>query len=69
MAITRIPEKLKLNKFEMVALPHARKVVNTFGYASSPANLYSGDENSSKPMNKIQQIHEGLKDFNNSKND
>lgn len=69
MAITKIPEKLKLNKFELCLVPHARKLVNTFGYASSPANLYSGDDNTSRPMDKIHQIQQGLKDYENSKNE
>ena len=67
MAITKIPEKLKLNKFEMSIVPHARKLVNTFGYASSPANLYSGDENASTPMDKVHAIQQGMHDFENSK--
>lgn len=67
--ITRIPEKLKLNKFELAVLPHARKLVNTYGYASSPANLYSGDENNSKPLDKVHQIQQGMRDFENSKTD
>lgn len=67
MAITKIPEKLKLNKFELSVIPHARKLVNTFGYAASPASQYSGDDNASKPMNKVQQLQQGAKDFENSK--
>lgn len=71
MAITRIPDGLKLNRFELAVLPHARKVVNTFGYASSPANLYSGEFVSPSAMDKVHVIKAGLdsltEDCNNSK--
>lgn len=69
MAFTNIPEKLKLNKFQMSIIPHARKLVGTFGYASSPSNLYSGDSNESRAMDKVHVLQRGMKDYVNSKTD
>ena len=61
MAITKIPKELKLNKFELAVVPHARKLVGTYGYASSPASQYSGEETSLRPMSKVAQIVAGQK--------
>lgn len=61
MAITRIPEGLKLNKFEMAVIPSARKLVGTFGYAASPSSQYSGDETSQNPMTKLEQLQYGYR--------
>lgn len=69
MAITKIPEGLKLNKFEMAVLPHARKLVSTFGYASSPNNQYSGDEALPHQTDKVHTIQQGANDALNSVNE
>lgn len=69
MAITKVPEGLKLNKFTMAVIPHARKLVNTFGYASSPASQYTGDERAPGNLDKVHQIQQGLRDFENSNNE
>jgi len=62
MAITRIPEGLKLNKFEMSVIPHARKLVGIYGYAASPANQYSGDDSApTHVMSKVESIKQGEK--------
>lgn len=65
MAITYIPDDLKLNKFEMCSLPHSRKLVSIYGFASSPSHLYSGDDNSSRPLSKIGSIEKGMREIEN----
>lgn len=63
MAIIKIPNGLKLNRFEYSVTPHPRKLVTTFGYASSPASQYSGDENASRQLDKVHQIQEGARQY------
>lgn len=41
--VTNVPEKLKLNKFKLVAIPKNRDYFARFGFAKSPASSYSGD--------------------------
>lgn len=39
-----IPEKMKLNKFQLVKLPRCREMFARFGQVNSPEGSYSGEE-------------------------
>lgn len=45
-------EKMKVNSFRQVAIPRNAEYFARYGYAVSPASLYTGDEPAPKPMNK-----------------
>lgn len=57
--ITMIPEKLKLNKFQHVAIPKNRDYFSRYGFVSSPASQYSGDDINKMSSNKIDDMVEG----------
>lgn len=59
MAITKIPEELKLNKFEYAVIPHARDLVGLHGYAVTPANQYTGEETALMPTDKVHELQRG----------
>lgn len=51
-----IPEKLKLNKFELVRIPRAKEYISRFGLNPSPASSYSGDDVISNGSNKVENL-------------
>lgn len=61
MAITKIKEELKLNKFEFTRPIHVRNLVGRTGFASMPSGAYTGDERSIMPQSKLEQLTYGYK--------
>lgn len=57
--VTNVPEKLKLNKFKLVAIPKNRDYFARFGFAKSPASSYSGDLPASFNEDKIGSLVRG----------
>lgn len=47
------PEKLKLNKHQVVSIPKGREVFGRIGSVSAPQNLYTGDEVAPDELNKV----------------
>lgn len=45
-------EKMKVNSFRQVAIPRNAEYFARYGYAVSPASLYTGDVPAPVPMNK-----------------
>lgn len=53
-----IPEKMKLNKFQLVNIPSNRDYLKRFGLSSGvgPQSSYSGDEAIHHSMNKLDSL-------------
>lgn len=51
-----VPEKLKLNRFRVVAVPSNREYFASFGGKLMDNNSYTGDKFAPTPMNKVESI-------------
>lgn len=53
MAITKIPEGLKVNKFKMTLIPSNSQLYRTYGpHACGPSD-YTGDDKAPRAMDKV----------------
>lgn len=58
-----IPE-LKLNKFQLVAIPKAKVLYARIGRVGLPAsNAYTGDESAQYVLRKTDQIRDGIEQY------
>lgn len=49
-------EKMKINKFRIVAIPKPIEYMQRFGSAEMPSSSYSGDEYAPLPKNKVDML-------------
>ena len=49
-------EKMKVNKFRVVAIPRPIEYMSRFGTADMPSSSYSGDEYVPLPRNKVDML-------------
>lgn len=49
-------EKMKINKFRVVAIPRPIEYMQRFGSADVPSSSYSGDEYAPLPKNKVDML-------------
>lgn len=49
-------EKMKINKFRVVAIPKPIEFMQRFGSADMPSSSYSGDEFAPLPKNKVDML-------------
>lgn len=47
-------EKMKVNKFRIVAIPRNVEYMRRFGKAETPSNQYTGDQRAQMAMNKVE---------------
>lgn len=60
MAISNVPEKLKLNKFQLVRCPRPQEFAQLHGYRLPSEGSYSGDENFCDDARKTEQLQAAL---------
>lgn len=63
MAITKVPDKAKLNKFVYTSIPHPSVLMSRLGNRTPLANQYSGDEVLDFHQNKTDMIMEADREF------
>ena len=49
-------EKMKINKFRLVAIPRNCEYMQRFGASVAPSNMYTGDEYAPLPKNKVDML-------------
>lgn len=49
-------EKMKVNRFKVVAIPRPIEFMRRFGAASTPSSSYTGDEVAPLPLNKVETL-------------
>ena len=49
-------EKMKINRFRVVAIPRPVEFMQRFGTAEMPSSSYSGDEYAPLPRNKVDML-------------
>lgn len=65
----RIPEKLKLNKFRLVTIPHNASYFARFQPSSMPASSFTGDESAPMGETKLGQMIETMKQLDEIRDD